>query len=167
MRVEGGSGDGYRVFFLDYGNHDMLGGDKLRPLPAELAKIPALAHHGTLAAISAPKSEEYRENAALAFNDMVWGQELLAKVELVDFNKVLHLTLHHQSSPVSINKQLLRDGYARVAARPAGKLRELVGELREHEEFAKQNHYNVWEYGDVSDEEEEKPAVPVQRGGKK
>ena len=167
VRVEGAFGDSYRVFFLDYGNHDMLGGDKLRPLPAELAKIPALAHHGTLAAISAPKGEEYRESAALAFNDLVWGQELLAKVELVDFNKVLHLTLHHESSPVSINKQLLRDGNARVAARPAGKLRELVGELREHEDFAKQNHYNVWEYGDVSDEEEEKPVVPAQRGGRK
>ena len=162
VRVEGAFGDSYRVFFLDYGNHDMLGGDKLRPLPAELAKIPALAHHATLAAVSAPKGEEYRESAALAFNDLVWGQELLAKVELVDFNKVLHLTLHHESSPVSINKQLLRDGYARVAARPAGKLRELVGELREHEDFAKQNHYNVWEYGDVSDEETEgdKPAGP-------
>ena len=167
VRVEGAYGDDYRVFFLDYGNHDMLGGDKLRPLPAELAKIPALAHHATLAAISAPKGEDYRESAALAFNDMVWGQELLAKVELVDFNKVLHLTLHHESSPVSINKQLLRDGNARVAARPAGKLRDLVGELREHEEFAKQNHYNVWEYGDVSDEEEEKPAAPVQQRGRK
>ena len=160
VRVESVTANGeYRVFFLDYGNHDLLAADKLRALPAELAKLPALAQHATLAGVSAPKGEDYKEAAALAFHDLVWGQELSAKVELTDFNKILHLTLLHESSPVSINKQLLRDGNARVAQRPAPKLKELIGELKEHQEFAKANHYNIWEYGDVSDEEEEKPQV--------
>ena len=135
-------------------------------MPAELAKLPALAQHATLAGVTAPKGEDYKEAAALAFHDLVWGQELSAKVELTDFNKILHLTLLHESSPVSINKQLLRDGNARVAQRPAPKLKELIGELKEHQEFAKSQHYNIWEYGDVSDEEDEKPQagpVPTQR----
>ena len=165
VRVESATAAGdYRVFFLDYGNHDQLAADKLRALPAELTKLPALAHHATLAGLQAPRGEDYKEAAALAFHDLVWGQELSAKVELTDFNKMLHLTLLHDSSPVSINKQLLRDGNARVAARPAPKLRDLVSELKEHQEFAKANHYNIWEYGDVSDEEEEpKPMQPVQK----
>ena len=155
VRVESVTAAGdYRVFFLDYGNHDQLAADKLRPLPAELTKLPALAHHATLAGVSAPKGEDYKEAAALAFHDLVWGQELSAKVELTDFNKLLHLTLLHESSPVSINKQLLRDGNARLAARPPPKLRDLVHELKEHQDYAKQNHYNIWEYGDVSDEED-------------
>ena len=165
VRIESvtSSGD-YRVFFLDYGNHDQLAADKLRALPAELTKLPALAHHATLAGLAAPKGEDYKEAAALAFHDLVWGQELSAKVEFTDFNKILHLTLLHEASPVSINKQLLRDGNARVSTRPPPKLRELVTELKEHQDFAKANHYNIWEYGDVSDEEEEpKPQPTVQR----
>ena len=113
--------------------------------------------------MAAPKGEDYKEAAALAFHDLVWGQELSAKVEFTDYNKQQHLTLLHESSPVSINKQLLRDGNARVAARPAPKLRDLVTELKEHQDYAKANHYNIWEYGDVSDEEDEKPQVPAPR----
>ena len=157
VRIESSTAAGdFRVFFLDYGNHDTLPADKVRPLPLELTKLAALAHHATLAGIAAPKGEDYRDAAALAFNDAVWGQELQAKVELVGFDKLLHLTLTHDSSPVSINKQLLRDGNARVVSRPAAaSIRQLLPELLEHQEFAKQNHYNIWEYGDVSDEEDD------------
>jgi staphylococcal nuclease domain-containing protein 1 len=166
VRVESSTAAGdFRVFFLDYGNHDTLPADKVRPLPAELTKLPALAHHATLAGIAAPKGEDYRDAAALAFNDAVWGQELQAKVELVGFDKLLHLTLTHDSSPVSINKQLLRDGNARVVSRAAAaSIRQLLPELLEHQEFAKQNHYNIWEYGDVSDDEDD-AGKPQQQTG--
>jgi len=65
------------------------------------------------------------------------------------------VTLMHESNPVSINKLLLRDGWARVQNRSVGKVKALVDELKECEAFARKNHYNIWEYGDISDEEED------------
>jgi staphylococcal nuclease domain-containing protein 1 len=169
VRVEGMvSGDEYRVFFIDYGNHDVLDSSALRVLPTELQKIPAVAHRASLAGIQSPRSEDYSESAAFAFNDLVWGAELLAKVEFTDYNKVMHLTLVHAGGSqqgVTINKQLLRDGWARIIARPVGKVRGLIDELKEHEQFAKDNHYNIWEYGDISDDEGEDrgPNAPLSR----
>ncbi len=51
---------------------------------------------------------------------------LLAKVELTDHSGLLHVTLLEKSSPVSINKQLVRDGWLRVLQRPEWKLKAYV-----------------------------------------
>jgi len=69
----------------------------------------------------------------------------------------LHLTITPKDSTVSINQQLLRDGWARlVSAKKAERnIRKIINELKADEDMGKNGHYNIWEYGDVSDDEAE------------
>lgn len=148
----------YRVFFIDYGNHDELAKESLRPLPEGLSKIRPCSKPCALAGIKAPSaSSDHFDSAIHAFSDLAWGRELHAKLELLDRNNKMHLSLwdNKETNPVSINRELLRAGWVRVLERPEGRLRSLCNELREDELSAKQARYNIWEYGDVSDDEEE------------
>lgn len=165
VRCEGINSEGdWNVYFLDFGNYDTLPADRLRHLPAEAAKIPALAVHCALAGLAAPKNAEYQEGSAMAFSQMAFGLELKAQVEFSDKFGRKHVTLSHESHPITLNRQLLRDGWARVQARPDRRINKLLPELQEEEDSAKRNHYNMFEYGDVSDEEEgERVAGPDPR----
>lgn len=142
------------VYFIDYGNHDVIIPERLRHLPAEAQKIPPLAVHAALAGLSAPKASEYQEGSALAFSEMAFGLDLAATVEFTDKLGRKNLTLSHESHPISMNRQLLRDGWAKVQARPDRRIQKLVNDLYEDQQYAKQHYYNIFEYGDVSDEEE-------------
>lgn len=131
--------------------------------------MPALARKFTLAGIKAPgANSEHREASIEAFSDIVLDQPLLAKVLLKESSGVLHIVLHVENSPDSVNKTLVKYGLARLLNRPDRKLRDYVKTLRELEDFAKQNRHAIWEYGDVSDdEEEEEPARPRGRSGRR
>lgn len=160
VRVEGKMGDEYRAFFVDYGNHDLLDISRLRALPEEIGqKIPDSAHLCFLAGVQAPRNPDYRENAISAFTDLVWERQLLAKIELADGygrDRRLHVTLQDETSEnVTVNQQIIKDGWARVLPRVPGKLKDLQNSLKSEEKIARDAHYGVWEYGNVSDEDEE------------
>merc|ERR1711860_490653 len=67
----------------------------------------------------------------------------------------IHVTLTPKDGERSINSELVRGGWARVIGRPLPKLKSYVKALKADETFAKNARLNIWEYGDVSDEEEE------------
>jgi staphylococcal nuclease domain-containing protein 1 len=175
IRCDGVNENGdHIVYFIDYGNHDTLLGDRIRHLPVEAQKIPALAIHAALSGLAAPKAPEYQEGSALAFSEMAFGIDLKATVDFSDKFGRKQLTLSHDSHPISVNRQLLRDGWARVQSRPDRRIQKLVNEMQEEEQHAKRNHYNMFEYGDVSDVDEEgdqvlgpDPAAKKRMGGKK
>jgi len=148
-----------RVYFIDFGNHELLEEDKLRALPQTASSLPGLARPALLAGLRAPtKLNAHFESAAITFNDYVYGEDrvLSAKRETIDKTGKMHLTLTDPEHPdLSINAVLLRDGWCRVVDRPERKLRGIMDELQKCEDMAKQNRLNVWEYGDVSDEEED------------
>jgi len=156
VRVEGINNDGtYTVFFLDYGNSDVLDLSSLRALPRDLTAIPPLAHECFLAGLKAPGlKSDYCDDAAMALNELIFDKPLLAKVELKDTANKLHVTLFVSSNPDSINAKLLRDGHVRISSRPNPRLNKVVEALREHELQAKKARRGIWEYGVVSDEEE-------------
>lgn len=133
--------------------------DVLRPLTDEaVKKVPALAHKCTMAGIKGPsKTNEHFEASLEALTAYTFERKILGKVELKDKSGVLHLTMHDEASPDSINQLLLREGLARVLSRPDRRLKELTATLKAEEDAARRNRFNLWEYGDVSDDEEEDP----------
>lgn len=157
-----------RVNFIDFGNHDLLPVSNLRALPADVSSVPPLARAAVLAGIKAPtKISEHFEGSAITFNDMAYDRKLNAKVECVGKDGKVHLTLTDLEEPeITINRILLREGWCRVLERPEWKLKSLCAELKKDEEFAKNARVNVWEYGDVSDEEEEENAKPNRFDGR-
>jgi len=146
----------YRVTFIDYGNSEELSKDRLATLPEDLAKVPSTCRSCVLAGIKAPgANSSYANPAAHAFNQMAFGFELVAKIEAEDRGAKIHVTLTPKDGERSINSELVRGGWARVIGRPLPKLKSYVKALKADETFAKNARLNIWEYGDVSDEEEE------------
>lgn len=163
VRCDGVTADGtYRVNFIDYGNHDLLDKADIRPISAELAKVPALARPMCLAGIKAPGSRsDYFSDSAYALQSLTWGKTLSAKIELRSRDGKHHVTLstkteasgEEEPEEVDIGEELLRTGWVRVHQRPEFRLKAFAQALMPHQQYAMRGHYNIWEYGDVSDEE--------------
>lgn len=149
----------YDVVFMDYGNTEVLTSDALRPIPNQgVRNLPPCARLCTLAAIKGPHTEsEYFESSRQEFCDMVWEQEILGKVLMRDrASGLLHVTLHNSDSPLSVNAVLLEQGLARIKTRVPGPLHEYAASLKTHEQKAQSQRLGIWEFGVVSDPDEEK-----------
>lgn len=167
VRLEGMTASGeWRVQFMDFGNSDLLAWENLRELSAEGSKLPAAARGCLLAGLKAPtrKNAENFENSASTFHAIAFDRTLTATIEYIDKNNKCHLTLKPRKEDVedgddtSINQILLREGWCRLIDTPKYgefKLKKLVEELQTDEDAAKRARYNIWEYGDVSDEEDD------------
>lgn len=152
----------YRCSFIDYGNSEELSKDRLAPLPEEIQKLPSTCRSCVLAGVKAPGASSAHANAAAhAFNQMAYGYELVAKIEDEDRNNKYHLTLTPKGSEISINSELVKGGWARVVPRPLPKLKGYCQKLKKHQENAIRNKLNIWEYGDVSEEDSD------EKGGKR
>jgi len=161
VRIEGKSTGGkWRAFFIDYGNRDVLDLEDIRLLDDDLVKIPGTAHACVLTGLKAPgERSDYFERAGQAFSDLVWDRQLQAKIDLLEGGKH-YVTLKQPGSELSVNQKLLQAGCVRIQDKiPRGNIwkpvRDTVFKLRIVEENAKRGRRGIWEYGDVSDEEDE------------
>lgn len=169
VRYDGKSGDEHRVFFIDFGNPEIMSKESLAPLPEDLANIPGLARSCVLAGLKAPhKNSDYFHDAAVAFNGRAFDHTLTAKVEMCDDSYKLHLSLTDadEETGLTINEMLVQEGWCRVIDHAPSKLTKLCTKLKIQETIAKQARLFIWEYGDVSDEEseEEEGAKPKNDG---
>lgn len=148
-------GGAYKCQFIDYGTTRDIKGDSLAPLPAELLKIRSTAQALTLAGLKNPAlTSDYYGGAMHAFNEKAYGKLLTVKIEGMDGNK-MHVSLTPKGSETSINSEMVRDGWCRVLTRPLPKLQGFCKKLKGAETQAKKSHAGIWQYGDVSDEEDE------------
>jgi staphylococcal nuclease domain-containing protein 1 len=148
----------FRVYFVDYGNHDQLELASLRPLPEDLKAIRPCAKACVLAGIKGPKAgSDYFEDSIQLMSELVWDKEVTAKVECqgrTDHKFHLTLWVDKEEDDTSVNRTLLQQGWGRVVGRPEYKLKGYCRELQEDEDAAKLARKNIWEYGDVSDEDD-------------
>lgn len=170
VRYEGRGGvqGQHKVFFIDYGTYlETMEISRLAQLPEELAKIGGLAKSCQLAGLKAPKkTSEYSHDAAAAFNEMAFERDMSCKIELSDrSSKTLHLALtdKEDTSGYTVNEFMLSEGWCRIEERPDPKLKDLCKKYLESQEIAIRERKNVWEYGDVSDEESDDDGTAVRK----
>ena len=153
-RVKGRADGKYEVFFLDYGNVDVVGKERLLPLDPTLgpAAISAQAVECRLAhlIVADPKEDANGEEAAMALSAAAWGKAARCRVEARD-RGVLHVTLLDGTR--SVNEEMVEQGLARVEKTANRKAAPLVAKLREKEDEAKAAHRGVWRYGDVEEDD--------------
>jgi staphylococcal nuclease domain-containing protein 1 len=146
-----------RVLFIDYGNTDALPLDALRPMDPALSRTPALATECHLACVKCPGVEEdFGEEAVVFFRELVWGKQLVAKVEYRE-GATLYVTLFDQANTadLTINVAMLREGLGRVDTRTKKQqLGDLLAKLTLEEAVGKKERLNMWQYGDCYDEDE-------------
>jgi len=163
----------YQIFFIDYGNHDLVELEHLRPLSKELSDLPPQAQLCTLSCLRAPHRPEYIEASTAFFTDLAFGRELTAKIDYYD--RILHhVTLvdpvpviaavgsslsssssEDISSPLSINSQMILSGWCRVYAKNPQPLQALAVDLKKDEDETKLNHLGIFEYGSYASDDED------------
>jgi staphylococcal nuclease domain-containing protein 1 len=136
------------VQYIDYGNQDTLGLQRIRPLSAHHRSLKPQAISGALAFIRTPPTgEEFGDFAAAFFREIGLNRPLSARVEHTD-GAVHYVSLVNEQGE-SLNGLMVGEGLARIEngippSHPVLKL------LREEERRAKANHMNIWQYGSAS-----------------
>lgn len=149
-------GSDFEVFYIDYGNSEVLPNTKIQQLPADLANFPPLAKEARLAYIRAPTLDnEFGHDAAMFLKEMVWDKSVCANIEYRD-GETLYLSIGDRQSDVHVNAAILRAGLGRVERVKGKYFQPLIERLREEEDKARAARVYMWQYGDPgSDDEEE------------
>lgn len=168
--------DEFEVFYIDYGNQEILPYSRLRPLPPSVQSVPGSAQLCSLAFIKVPSLEEdYGQEAAEYLSELTLNssREFRAMIEEKDTSggkskgqgsgTVLLVTLVDVEASSSINAAMLKVGLARLEKLKKWDSKErksAIDNLEEFQEEAKKSRSGMWQYGDVqSDDEDSAPPL--------
>ena len=152
-------------FMQAYGNTANVPVAKLKTLSPELLSIKPLAHAAKCAFVKIPTlDDEYGEDAAIAFDKMAWGKDLVAIIHSRDNEARDIVTLQYKEDLEStITEGMLKQGFARLNRNYKREIRSsdvdktierLFESFDNAQNVAKGKHYGMWRYGDIDSDEE-------------
>ncbi|GFZ17287.1 TUDOR-SN protein 1 [Actinidia rufa] len=168
--------DRFEVFYIDYGNQEVVPYSELRPLGSSVSTAPGLAQLCSLAYMKVPGLEEdYGQEAAVRLSEHTLNgpKEFRAVIEERDTSggkvkgqgtgTILMVTLIDTAANSSVNAALLKEGLARMEKRRRWEAKDrqaAMDELEKYQAEARTKRLGMWEYGDIqSDDEDNAPPV--------
>ncbi|CAL5017202.1 unnamed protein product [Urochloa decumbens] len=156
----------FLVFYIDYGNQEIVTYSRLRPLPANQSTslIPPLAKLFRLAFITVPNITDNIGEQAARYLSMVLldnEKEFKATVEERDTKEskqeghgngeVLVVTLFDEDAESSINAAMLENGFAEIERNRLVSWgnRAAIKNLEKFQEHAKKEHRGIWRVRNV------------------
>jgi len=153
--------DQVEVLYVDYGNSETLGKDRIRALPSQFGSLAHQAHLNSLAAIKLPKDEDVLNEALVAFGQATNGKKLKAQI-LGRVEKVAEVVLYDNienetsySFDQSINYDLVQNGLFIVEKKDQKRYPQLVSALLEAQQSAASSRLMIWRYGDVTEDDDD------------
>ncbi|XP_013718987.2 ribonuclease TUDOR 1 [Brassica napus] len=172
------------VFYIDYGNQELVPYSAIRPVDPSVSSAPGLAQLCRLAYIKVPSLEEDFGPEAGEYLHTVTlgsGKEFKAVIEERDTSggKVkgqgtgteLAVTLIAADEEISVNAAMLQEGIAKMEKRRRFEHKDkqaALDALEKFQEEARKARTGIWQYGDVeSDDEDTAPARKPAGGGRR
>jgi len=168
-----------RVFFIDYGNTDIMQSASLKQLPEDLVSTPGAARQGVLIGCWSPPDTKKPNNrgarALQRLTELIYQHPVTAKIEAKQGSNY-YVTLFTEAGPngepaVNVNQDLLENGFVKLADanRSPAAVAPLIAELAQYQESAKSQQIGVWELGrdDDEDDGDKRANGRPNKGGKK
>ncbi|KAG8388177.1 hypothetical protein BUALT_Bualt02G0098700 [Buddleja alternifolia] len=175
--------DKFEVFYIDYGNQDIVSYSQLRPLDSSVSAGPGLAQLCSLAFVKVPGEEEdYGQEAGLRlcehilsgpkeFRAVIEEKDLsLGKVKGKGTGPVFMVTLIDTEADKSINAIMLQEGLARLEKRRRWEPKDrqvALDELEKYQTEAREQRLGMWEYGDIASDDEDAGPPARKAAGKR
>ncbi|KAM7273402.1 hypothetical protein ACFE04_028066 [Oxalis oulophora] len=175
--------DKFEVFYIDYGNQEVVPYSRLRPIDPSVSAAPGISQLCKLAYIKVPTlDEEYGEDAGhfLSEQTLSGPKEFRAMIEEKDLSggkvkgqgtgPILFVTLVAVDSEISVNSAMVQEGLARMEKRKKWDHRERKAALDCLEKFqdeAKSSRRRIWQYGDIESDEEDVAVAAKKTGGRR
>uniref|UniRef100_A0A8C2AK68 Staphylococcal nuclease domain-containing protein n=1 Tax=Cyprinus carpio TaxID=7962 RepID=A0A8C2AK68_CYPCA len=142
------------VFYIDYGNREILSSTRLAALPPAFSTrtLPPQATEYTFAFIQVPQDEDARADAVDSVVRDIQNKQCLLNVE---YSGAVcpHVTLQFADSKDDVGLGLVKEGLVMVDVRKEKHLHKMVTEYLNGQESAKSARLNIWRYGDFRDDD--------------
>ncbi|XP_066523227.1 staphylococcal nuclease domain-containing protein 1 isoform X2 [Hoplias malabaricus] len=137
------------VFYIDYGNREMVSSVRLAALPPAFSTrtLPPQATEYAFAFIQVPQDEDARADAVDCIVRDIQNTQCLLNVEYGGAT-CPHVTLQFTDSKDDVGLGLVKEGFVMVDVRKEKHLQKMVTEYLNGQESAKSARLNIWRYGD-------------------
>lgn len=139
------------IFYIDYGNREVVSFTRLATLPAGTEVEPPYASEYVLCCVKFPSDPDDRSDAVAAFSADTLNRKLLLNVEIRGPPPAV--TLLDPNTNVDIAKNLIREGLVLMEGVREPRLAAVVAEYRQAQEHAKSSRLNLWRHGDITDDD--------------
>ncbi|XP_074049869.1 staphylococcal nuclease domain-containing protein 1 isoform X1 [Macrotis lagotis] len=137
------------VFYIDYGNREILPSTRLGALPPAFSTrvLPAQATEYAFAFIQVPQDEDARTDAVDSVVRDIQNTQCLLNVEHLSPG-CPHVTLQFADSKGDVGLGLVKEGLVMVEVRKEKQFQKVITEYLNAQESAKSARLNLWRYGD-------------------
>ncbi|CAH2103312.1 unnamed protein product [Euphydryas editha] len=140
-----------QIFYIDYGNREIVSQSRLAQLPAGTEREPPYATEYTLAGIKFPSDVDDRLEAVRAFSLDALNKKLLLNVEIRGSPPAV--TLVDPATNTDIGKNLIKEGLVLMENTHEYRLSIMLAEYRAAQDHAKMSRLNLWRHGDITDDD--------------
>ncbi|XP_042223849.1 staphylococcal nuclease domain-containing protein 1-like [Homarus americanus] len=151
-KVEKVTGSNVSVRYIDYGNKEVTQAVKCASLPASFSSPGAYAHELHLALVKLSKDDDYIEDALTLLMSETMEQEVLVNREYRNQGQDF-VNIQRADTKADVARTLLVNGLLLLDERKDKRFQSLVSDYRSAQEEAKRKHLNIWQYGDVTDDD--------------